>query len=49
MTDSMLRLTMALADRYRIERELGQGGMDTCTASFLAGCNVIHHGLHCNT
>jgi serine/threonine protein kinase len=27
MTDSMLRLTTALMDRYRIERELGQGGM----------------------
>ena len=29
MTDPMTRLTAALADRYRIERELGQGGMAT--------------------
>ena len=29
MTDVMTRLTAALADRYRIERELGQGGMAT--------------------
>ncbi len=29
MTQSTLRLTSALADRYRIERELGQGGMAT--------------------
>jgi serine/threonine-protein kinase len=29
MTDSMPRLTTALADRYRIERELGAGGMAT--------------------
>ena len=29
MTDSFARLTAALADRYRIERELGQGGMAT--------------------
>ena len=29
MTDSAQRLTAALADRYRIERELGQGGMAT--------------------
>ena len=27
--DSLSRLTAALADRYRIERELGQGGMAT--------------------
>lgn len=26
MTDILARLTAALADRYRIERELGQGG-----------------------
>ena len=26
MTDSIQRLTAALADRYRIEGELGQGG-----------------------
>jgi eukaryotic-like serine/threonine-protein kinase len=29
MTDSIERLRTALADRYRIERELGQGGMAT--------------------
>ncbi|MDZ4863256.1 MAG: serine/threonine-protein kinase [Gemmatimonadota bacterium] len=29
MTDSLARLTAALSDRYRIERELGQGGMAT--------------------
>ena len=29
MTDPLARLAAALADRYRIERELGQGGMAT--------------------
>ena len=29
MADALDRLTAALADRYRIERELGQGGMAT--------------------
>ena len=29
MSDLSIRLTTALADRYRIERELGQGGMAT--------------------
>ena len=29
MTDSVQRLTAALSDRYRIERELGSGGMAT--------------------
>ena len=29
MTDTLARLTAALADRYRIERELGAGGMAT--------------------
>ena len=29
MTDPLPRLSAALADRYRIERELGQGGMAT--------------------
>src|SRR5438552_4628691 len=29
MTDTPSHLTTALADRYRIERELGQGGMAT--------------------
>ncbi len=29
MDDSLQRLTTALADRYRVERELGAGGMAT--------------------
>ncbi len=29
MTDSLLRLKAALADRYAIEHELGAGGMAT--------------------
>ena len=29
MNDTLTRLTAALADRYRVERELGQGGMAT--------------------
>lgn len=29
MTDALSRLSAALADRYRIEREIGQGGMAT--------------------
>ena len=29
MTAPIARLSAALADRYRIERELGQGGMAT--------------------
>jgi len=29
MTETLMRLNTALADRYRIERELGQGGMAT--------------------
>ncbi|HEU5217447.1 MAG TPA: protein kinase, partial [Gemmatimonadales bacterium] len=29
LTDALARLESALADRYRIERELGQGGMAT--------------------
>jgi serine/threonine-protein kinase len=29
MSEAVVRLTTALADRYRIERELGQGGMAT--------------------
>jgi len=32
MSGSLERLATALADRYRIERELGQGGMATVTA-----------------
>ena len=29
MSDPITRLAVALADRYRLERELGQGGMAT--------------------
>jgi serine/threonine-protein kinase len=29
MTDTLTRLTAAIADKYTIERELGQGGMAT--------------------
>ena len=29
MADPLLRLTSVLSDRYRIERELGAGGMAT--------------------
>ena len=29
MNDALTRLTTALSDRYRIERELGAGGMAT--------------------
>ena len=29
MNDYLVRLTAALSDRYRIERELGAGGMAT--------------------
>ncbi len=29
MTEALNRLSLALAGRYRIERELGQGGMAT--------------------
>jgi len=29
MSEPLPRLTAALADRYRLERELGQGGMAT--------------------
>jgi hypothetical protein len=34
MTTSLAQITPALADRYRIERELGVGGMATV---YLAG------------
>lgn len=29
MTETVRRLSSALSDRYRVERELGQGGMAT--------------------
>ena len=34
MTEISLRLSQALADRYRLERELGQGGMATVYLAF---------------
>jgi serine/threonine protein kinase len=39
MTDTLARLTAALADKYRIEREIGAGGMATV---YLA--DDIRHG-----
>lgn len=32
MSDELARLTTALADRYRIEREIGRGGMATSSS-----------------
>jgi len=32
MPDAVERLTAALSDRYRLERELGQGGMATSSS-----------------
>ena len=40
MSEAVVRLTTALADRYRLERELGQGGMATV---YLA-LDLKHHG-----
>ena len=33
MSDTVARLTAALSDRYRIERELGQGGIHGAPAA----------------
>ena len=40
ITDAAARFSIALADRYRIERELGQGGMATVVESFF---DVFRH------
>jgi serine/threonine protein kinase len=38
MTDVQSHLTIALADRYRVQRELGEGGMATVyLANTIAG------------
>ena len=37
MTEFAERLTAALGDRYRIERELGQGGWRPCTSPQISG------------
>ena len=43
MTASIERLTAALADRYRIERELGQGGMATVYLASARSSGVMNH------
>lgn len=37
MNDAVTRFAAALADRYRLERELGQGGSATDYASYATG------------
>ena len=46
MTSTLPALTAALADRYRIERELGQGGMATVSRmnSLLGNAWLRHAG-----
>ena len=41
MTDALERLKAALADRYAIERELGQGGMATVRHCCRTGPGVV--------
>jgi hypothetical protein len=42
MTETLTRMSAALADRYRIERELGQGGTGTAdpTADIVTRSNT---------
>ena len=40
MTQAQDRLATALADRYRMERELGQGGMATVFLAKTSSTNV---------
>lgn len=40
MSEITERLSTALADRYRIERHLGEGGMATTRPSLLGGFRV---------
>lgn len=41
MTSPVERLSAALADRYRIERELGQGGMEPSISRATSGTTVM--------